>query len=56
MSRYIYSVRERFHPLNHLRRHSLSRAVLRAMDVPIWATLPGIDWRVRVRLGMCQRN
>ena len=50
MSRYIYSVRERFHPLNRLRRHALSRAVLRAMDVPIWATLPGIDWRVRVRL------
>ena len=50
MNHWLYRVRDRFHPLNHLRRHALSRAVLRAMDVPIWATLPGIDWRVRVQL------
>jgi FkbM family methyltransferase len=50
MTDYLYAFRERFHPLHHLRRHGFSRAVLRAMDLPIWATLPCVDWRVRVRL------
>jgi FkbM family methyltransferase len=47
---YLYRIRERFHPLNHLRRHRLSRAILQAIDVPIWASLPGVCWKVRVRL------
>jgi len=50
VSGHLYRFRERFHPLNHLRRHALSRAVLRAMDVAIWATLPGVDRKVRLRL------
>ena len=50
MSDYLYRFRDRFHPLNHLWRHPLSRKVLRAMDIPLWATLPGVDWKVRVRL------
>lgn len=50
MNSCLYSVRARFHPLNHLRRHALSRAILRTMDVPIWAKLPGVDWKCRVRL------
>jgi FkbM family methyltransferase len=42
-------IRDRFHPLNHLRRHAFSRRVLSVIDVPIWAKLPGVDWKVRVR-------
>jgi FkbM family methyltransferase len=43
-------IRDRFHPLNHLRRHAFSREILRAMDIPVWRKLPGVDWKVRVRL------
>ncbi len=50
MSGYLYRVRERFHPLNVLRRHVLTRAALRAMDVPIWVKLPGVRWETKVRL------
>jgi FkbM family methyltransferase len=50
LSDYLYRARERFHPLNRLRRNPLSRAVLSAMDVPIWVVLPGVRWKVRVRL------
>ena len=50
MSRYLYRIRDRLHPLNRLRRHALSRAILRAIDVPIWASLPGMRWKVKVRL------
>ncbi len=41
MSRWLYCVRERFHPLNYLWRHAFSRKVLRAMNIPVWAKLPG---------------
>jgi len=47
---YLDGFRQRFHPLNHLRRHALTRAVLKAMDIPIWTRLPGVRWKVRVRL------
>jgi FkbM family methyltransferase len=50
VSDYLYRFRECFHPLNYLRRHAFSRNVLRVMDIPIWTKLPGVDWRVRVRL------
>lgn len=50
MSGYLYQVRERFHPLNALRRHKLSRAVLSAVDIPIWVKLPGVRWKAKVRL------
>jgi FkbM family methyltransferase len=46
----LYEIRDRFHPLYHLRRHSLSRRLLSAIDIPVWANLPGVDWKVRVRL------
>jgi FkbM family methyltransferase len=45
----LYSIRDHFHPLDHLRRYSLSRRLLSAVDIPVWAKLPGVDWRVRVR-------
>ncbi len=44
------TLRERFHPLHRLRRHSGFRVVERRLDVPVWARLAGIDWKVRVRL------
>jgi FkbM family methyltransferase len=47
---YIYRIRGRFHPLNHLRRHAFARAVLQAIDVPVWTRLPKVSWKVRVRL------
>jgi FkbM family methyltransferase len=50
MSRCLYFVRGRFHPLNSLRRYAVSRAILRAMDLPIWVNLPDVNWKVRMRL------
>ncbi len=50
MNSHLYRVRERFHPLNHLWGHRLSRRILRAIDIPVWAKLPGVDGKVRVRL------
>ena len=46
----LYGLRDRFHPLNRLRRHSFSRKVLRIMDIPVWTKLPGVGWKVRARL------
>lgn len=45
-----YRIRDRFHPLNLLRRHAFTRAILQVVDVPVWARLPGVRWKVRVRL------
>ena len=45
-----YFVRNRFHPLNQLRRYPATRAVLRAIDLPLWTRLPEIAWQVKVRL------
>lgn len=50
MNDYLYRFRERFHPLNYLRRYAFGRRVLRAMDIPVWIKLPGVAWKVRVRL------
>lgn len=50
MNRWLYHVRDRFHPLNHLRRRAFSRKILRTMDIPVWMKLPGVDRKVRVRL------
>jgi hypothetical protein len=33
-----------------LRRHFLSRKLLSAVDIPVWAKLPSVNWKVRVRL------
>lgn len=43
-------MRERLHPLNSLRRHAVSRAALKAIDIPVWVKLPGVRWRVKVRM------
>ena len=50
MNYWLYRVRDRFHPLNYLWRHALSRKALRTIDIPLWVRLPGVDWKVRVRL------
>jgi FkbM family methyltransferase len=50
LSHYLYRNRDRFHPLNHLRRNALSRTILSAIDVPIWVSLPRIRWKVKLRL------
>src|SRR5579871_2570742 len=47
MLRYL---RESLHPLYRLRRHRLGRALLRACDVPYWATVGELDFTVRARL------
>ncbi len=45
-----YAIRERVHPLHRLRRATAFRRVERRLDVPIWANLHDVDWKVRVRL------
>jgi len=50
MSYSLDGIRERLHPLYHLRRHPLSRLLLSVIDIPVWAKLPGVGWKVRVRL------
>ena len=43
-------VRESFHPLSGLRQHAAGRALLDLIDVAVWKKLPGVEWKVRVRL------
>lgn len=43
-------VRDRWHPLHHLRKFSTVRTIMRLLDVPIWITIYGIKYKVRVRL------
>ena len=42
--------RERLHPLHHIRRIHTLRKLLVLLDVPIWATVHGVHWKVRIRL------
>lgn len=44
------TLRSRAHPLHHLRRSASFRRIEHRLDVPLWARLHGIDWKVRVRL------
>jgi FkbM family methyltransferase len=44
------SIRERFHPLHHARSLPILRGALEQCDVATWARVPGIRWRIRVRL------
>jgi FkbM family methyltransferase len=43
-------VRDTWHPLHHLRKFSTVRTIMRLLDVPIWITIYGIKYKVRVRL------
>jgi FkbM family methyltransferase len=43
-------LRDRFHPLYHLRKSVPGRALLRWLDFQVWMIVPGVDWKVRVRL------
>jgi len=45
-----YRLRTRLHPLNRLRQHAAGRALLNSIDVAVWKKLPGVEWKVRVRL------
>ena len=40
MNNALHELRARFHPLYHLRRHFLSRRLLKAVGIPVWARLP----------------
>lgn len=44
------ALRERVHPLHQIRRVPLLRRALTRADVPVWATVHGVRWKVRVRL------
>jgi FkbM family methyltransferase len=44
------TLRERFHPLYRLRKYAFARAVLTRLDIPVWVRMPGVNWKVRVRL------
>jgi hypothetical protein len=44
------TIRERFHPLYHARSLPILRGALEQCDVAAWAPVPGIRWRIRVRL------
>lgn len=44
------AIRSRVHPLHRLRRSPAFRAVAAPLDVPVWAGLAGIDFKVRLRL------
>jgi FkbM family methyltransferase len=38
------------HPLERIRRSSVGRSLLRRLDVPIWARVFGVSWKVKVLL------
>jgi FkbM family methyltransferase len=42
--------REKFHPLHQIRRVHALRKLLVLVDVPIWASVHGVRWKVRIRL------
>src|SRR5215472_5239991 len=50
MSHHLHNVRNRFHPLHRLRRFAPSRFILRAIDIPVWTKMSGVNWKVRARL------
>lgn len=50
MQRLLRSLRQRFHPLFYLRKMRLSRAAIRALDTPVWLSMPSIRFQVRGRL------
>ena len=43
-------IREKFHPLYHIRRFGAGRFVLRQFDRPAWLAIPGVSFKVRARL------
>jgi FkbM family methyltransferase len=43
-------LRDRFHPFYHLRKTAFGRALLHWLDFQAWVTIPGVDWKVRIRL------
>lgn len=50
MRQLIRAIRDRLHPLYHLRKSSAFRRVEGHLDIPVWGSLRGVDWRVRMRL------
>jgi FkbM family methyltransferase len=42
--------REKFHPLHQIRRVRAFRKLLALVDIPIWAHVHGVRWKVRIRL------
>lgn len=50
MKTVIRAIRERFHPLFHLRRSALGRFLIRLVDRPGWLSIPGVKFPVRGQL------
>ncbi len=46
----LLTIGDRFHPLNRLRRNRAGRAILKACDLLVWVTMPGVHFKVRARL------
>ncbi len=49
LTRLLFAVRERFHPLHRLRRNRLCAAVLARLDRPVSRRVHGLAWPIRVR-------
>jgi FkbM family methyltransferase len=43
------AIRERFHPMFHIRKLSLARRGIKVLDGPVWLSIPQINFRVRGR-------
>lgn len=50
MPSFASAFREKFHPLHQIRRVRAFRKLLALADVPIWARVHGVRWKIRVRL------
>lgn len=43
-------IRDAWHPLHNLRKVTIFRLITQLFDIPVWLTLYGVTWKVRVRL------
>ncbi len=50
MASLLKKIKNNFHPLHRLRSTSLGRFLLRWLDFPIWISLPGIPFTIRVNI------
>jgi FkbM family methyltransferase len=46
----LQQLRERFHPLYYARKSATGRFVIRLVDLPVWLSIPDINFKVRGRL------
>jgi FkbM family methyltransferase len=50
VERLLKAIRKNFHPICQLQKTAALRSLLRLVDIPVWASLHGVNWKVRVRL------